>query len=509
MDDFKAVLDRYLSVNVFTVLLAILAIYMVTMPHSFLSTDGATREAVARQIVLKGNLQLSAVEEGKIDDLWAVMSPDGHFYSYYGLGQSFLEVPFIVFHDWLTSGGHMLKFVGSLLQPMATLNTISAALIAALIYAISRKLGVSTRAALGAALLVSFASILWVNYRQPYDVLQEALGITGAVYFLVSARESPKPRQQINYALGGLLWGVALITRINSIIAGPALLFILLDLGERKSWRVRTEHILWFALGVAALVWIIPAYNMLRFGHPLVSGYESKPPYIGLPTLTSISQWLGSTWRGLFVFSPCLLLLVAAWPAFHKRDRTLSYAVGLMFLSYLGLYSLLSGLGIWGWGPYYLLPGIVMLYLPMAQLIEDWQRKTLWQRLLAAGLIALTVLVQLTSVAVPFELHVINIMNQGVAISDRSDALFNVRYSPILGQARASVISFSNLAHPESYLETPTDYGSEKTLITRLYEFNLPDWQWLYMRLYGSESAIVIPIFGFIALLWLGYRLKV
>ncbi len=508
MDNLRAALDKIVPANTLTVFLAVLTLYLVTMPHSFLSTDGSVREAVARQIVLERSLKLSAVEQGTIGEFWAVTASDGSLYSFYGLGQSLLEVPFIILQNWLNNGSRGLRLLGLLFQPMATLNTISAALIAAIIFATSRRLGFSTRASLGGALLLGFASILWVTYRQPYDVLQETLGVAGAIYFLVSAKKGPGQHQRLNYVLGGLLWGVALITRINSIIAAPALLVILFDIGERKSWQARTDSILWFVLGVAVLAWVIPAYNMLRFGQPLAYGYESKPPYIGPPTLMGILQWLISPWRGLFVFVPCLLLLVVAWPAFHRRERTLSYAVGLLFLSYLGLYSLLSGLGTWGWGPYYLLPGITALYLPMAQFVENLRRNALWLRWLAAGLIAVSVLVQLTSIALPFEYHIVHLISQGVDVSDRSETLFMVRYSPILGQARASLASFGNLTHPQPYLDTPPDFGYE-TLMAELYEFNLPDWQWLYVKLQGSESVLVIPVFGFLAFVWFVYRLKV
>ena len=485
-----------------TVFIAIAAIYLFTSPVEFSTTDGAVRELVADNLLHHGEIALLQVEEGAYyNNLWTI-GPDGRPYAYFGIGQTLLLLPFLALLDLAKWVGLASRLANASTLPMAFLMAGSGALICALFFQMIRRLGYRSDTALRTARLVAFASILWVLSRQNYDMIQEALGITGTLYFLIAAHYDASGRTR-GLILAGLCYGVALTVRPGAAAAAPALAWMLLGSDKWGGWRERLRGAIWFAIGVLGIAWIVPVYNVLRFGSPFTFGYQGHLPYMGGSLLEGILRWLISPWQGMFIYMPILLALPMVLRRFAAKHAHLLRVIALLFLGYLIFHAQFIGLGIFGWGPYYLLASILPLFIPFAEFFEGRESFPTWQRAIASVLIALSVIVQLTSISVPTERYQTASVLYGENVDGMSaSTIYDLTWTPIRLQAEATVQNIVHLPNYERYLDTPPD-SEPQTLMDELFAYNLPDWWWLFHLLKGGETGLLVPIAAGLSAAWL------
>jgi hypothetical protein len=489
-----------------TVSVAIASIYLFTAPVEFLTTDGAIRELVAKNLLDHGEVALLQIEEGEIYNrrLWTT-GRDGRPYTHFGIGQSLLEIPFLLIYRLAKIMGLIasVSYGGTL--PMIGLMVVSSALTCALLFGTVHRLGYSPAAALRVATLAAFATALWVLSRQNFDMVQEALGVVAALYLLLDAREG-HAGGRLKLAAAGLCYGMAIVTRISAVVAAPALAWMLLGSSEWGTLRERVRALAWFIAGVAVVGWIVPAYNFARFGSPFISGYENHPPYPGGPLIDGLLRWLVSPWQGVLVYTPFLLALPMVWRRFAREHPHLVPVIVVLFLSYLLFYAQLTGLGLFGWGPYYILPGLLPLVLPFAELFEHWRAFPRWQRGIAVFLIALSVTVQLTSISVPTERYQTDgVLRREPSGENITAIIYNLTWTPIRLQAEATIQNLAHLPDYERYLDTPPDFEPQ-TLMDELFAYNLPDWWWLFHVLKGGETGLIVPIAAGLGAIWLFTR---
>ncbi len=490
-----------LTPSFLTVFLAVAGVYFLIQPVEFLTTDGAVREMIARNLLFEGDLALVQVEEGGFyNNLWSI-GRDGRPYTYFGLGQSLMLLPFLALIEGLEAIGVARHLAPSHAIPVMAVMLISSALICAFIFGIVRQLGYRRTTALQVTALVAFASILWGLSRQSYDMVQEATGVIGALYFVIVAQKSQGRPRWIACAAAGLLYAAALITRASAAAAAPALALLVLGSKEWGSWREMLKATLWCAAGGLALAWIVPAYNLLRFENILTFGYSGHAPYAGGPIFPGLALWLFSPWQGTLVYMPLLLALPLAWRRFGRRHAHLLAVFATLFVTYLVFHAQFIGLGAYGWGPYYLLPGILPLYVLFAGLFEGWRQTARWQRIVAVALIALTVAVQLPALTVPTERYQSYMVVASPGLS--KDALsWSVRWSPLRMQAEGTLTAWGNLPRWPDYIYSPSAYDAA-TLIDELYAYNVPDWWWLYRVLHGSQLSLAVPLIAALCAAWL------
>lgn len=486
-------------INIF---LAVLTIYFFVEPVEFLTTDGAVRELVADNLLHHGEFALLQVEEGAhYNNLWTI-GPDGRPYAYFGIGQTLLMLPLLALLDLAELAGIASHLTNAGTLPMAFLMASSGALICALIFKICRQLGYRAESALKVAMLAAFASILWVLSRQNYDMVQEALGVVGALYFLIAAHND-NLRRNSKLILAGLCYGLTLTVRVGAVAAIPAFAWMLLAPVERGDMRERLKDTIWFALGTIALAWIVPAYNVLRFGNLFTFGYRGHLPYTGGSLIEGIPRWLISPWQGMFVYMPILLFLPMVWQRFAKKHSHVLRVIVVLFVSYLIFHAQFIGLGIYGWGPYYLLSSILPLFISLAEFFEDRISFPGWQRAVASVLVVLSIGVQLTSISVPTERYQVDsVVSDGNISPLRNSNLYDLVWTPIRLQGTATVQNLAHLPQYESYLDTPPDFEQE-TLMEELFAFNLPDWWWLFHLLQGGETGLIVPIAAGLSGVWL------
>jgi hypothetical protein len=254
----------------------------------------------------------------------------------------------------------------------------------------ARRLGASEERARAAVIILLFATPLFA-----YGLLNFSHALTAAAIFIAwdMLFIDPSPRRDV---VAGALIGLATISEYPMAIAGAVLVLV--------AWR-RAHRII---LGGLPFALLLAIYNRAAFGSlfALSSGSERNAGFhelasgglfgIGIPSLTRALRLLFDPSRGLFIFSPVLLLaLIALWRRPAPLSRSGWSALTGVPLSLLILY---SGYPNWhgGWsvGPRYLVPAMPFLAMAIAFLSATWI-----ESLLAGAAIAA---VALTSLTFPF-----------------------------------------------------------------------------------------------------------
>jgi hypothetical protein len=186
-------------------------------------------------------------------------------------------------------------------------------------------------------------------------------------------------------APAGLFLSLAVVARQPNIVT--ALVFTLfVFLHFRKAF---VPFILW-ALPPLILVLI---YNNAVNGSPVSFGYQDEATRFAIPQWETIQGLLFSPSRGLFVFSPFLLLAPCGLWYGWLRQRKFFYAyLALAFIGYTGLMATWGSLGGWAYGARMLtdtLPAMCLLIIPAVEKIQGRWRIALW------GIVFLAAFVQM------------------------------------------------------------------------------------------------------------------
>ncbi len=209
----------------------------------------------------------------------------------------------------------------------------------------------------------------------------------------------------------GLMMGAAFMTEFPAAIISVFLFFYAFAVLENK------EKISFLILGIIPPLIILAAYNFLCFGGMFSTGYSylayqesaefQSAGFLGvsLPDPLVLLGILFSPYRGLFFFSPFLLLCIPGFHRFYRNNR-LRKEFWLFLLSVLSFILWNAGYSVWwgGWspGPRHLVPVIpfmvvtIMLY---SREFSGWKEK--FAVLLAAASIVLTFSVTVTDPFLP------------------------------------------------------------------------------------------------------------
>ena len=296
------------------------------------------------------NLANQAEHFGPLNTYMAFLyAPTGHYASVFAWGEGIILLPSFwaaqlldrlpamrVNDDWFLQL-QAYPFAYSLLA-MLEVNGLTV-ISAGVIYGAARRLELSGRAALVAALAAVWATPLYYYttmqpvYAHAGATFAHTLGI-GLFIWADTAADAPVYitrgwSRGWRYGLAGLALGLAALTRWQ--LALSALILAALLLVQRR-WRPAG----WLLAGFAAIAWHIPYTLNWMFGSPFSipvdaatgsSGFLGVPRYI-LPVLFSGD-------RGWLVWSPlaALSLLGLAWLAVPGRRAVLAVALALILLA--------------------------------------------------------------------------------------------------------------------------------------------------------------------------------
>lgn len=373
---------------------------------------------------------------------------DGHVYSKKGPLFSLVMAP-------LYGLGLLMPGVG-MLQAASLTNALVTATTAGLVYLSVRVLGFDRSVTLVTAGLYGTATIAWVYSKYLFSEPLSGLLVLGATFLVLRVRGREK---RWSAGLAGFLAGLAVTTRANNLFVMPVWALYLLGMGIR--WDVTTVRdvprgivqlfrrlspLLCFLGGTLPPLSLLMLYNALRSGNPLQTGYDLTifSPEIGI----GLYKLLFSPLRGLFVYSPVLLLSLPGMVWLWRRHRgAVLLIAGISSVTLLLFATWSSGEGL-SWGSRFLVPLVPLLSVCLAPLVERARRH---DRIVIAllGVFGCTSLaVQLLGVAINPWVYLSDLQAKfgGEFFLERTAALVDFRYTQPLGQVRMWSLENSDVA---------------------------------------------------------------
>lgn len=364
--------DRRIAVGIFFLALAV---YLLTFVGAPKSPDERALFSGIDSLVKRGNFMVNQI-------YWdysnvAMETTGGEMVPNYEPAQMILAIPFYL---WGRS-------LGAALQGVMAFNAVVTAASVALLYLCFLELGYRRRTATLGALVYAFATLAWpysrVFFREPLTVLAYLV----AVYALLRYRP-PAARRLLWPALAGAAAGLAFVTKQISVAAFPSLLLLAFayewrrpaDAGAASLRRTRVKALLAAAVPLAAIVLLGQVYQWTTlsgvetFARNIVD-FTTNPQLSSSLPERMLRGGLGLTvspFRGIFWYSPVLLLgLIGALP-FTRRHRWEGIAFLLLIAAHiLGYSRYLYWSGGVAWGARYMLPIIPFLLL-LAAPIFAW-----------------------------------------------------------------------------------------------------------------------------------------
>ncbi|MGN6362544.1 MAG: phospholipid carrier-dependent glycosyltransferase, partial [Thermomicrobiales bacterium] len=368
-------------------------------------------------------------------------APGGRNYSRYGPLQSFVAVPFYVAGRAVAGENDaarwfLTRFAVDMMNPLVTAVT------AALLYLLARWLGYRHGAALAAALAYGLGTQAWPHSKTFFSEPLTTFLLLGAVCCWWRLAVAAGARRAAWWAAGiGVCCGLAIATKYGAGIAVPvlALAAAVALWGHWRAGRLALRGVALAGLagvvGLAVPVGLVGLYNWVRFASLFATGYGGGEvgAIQGGGFWNGLGGLLISPGKSVFLFSPLVLLALAAWPAFARRQRGFALVAGCLILTHLLFYARVPYWhGDVAWGPRYLDFVMPLLVLPLAGGYE-WlarQRDAARRVALAATVVVclLALVVQALALTVNFDV--------GFNAAGRGSRYWNWRNSPPLLHAR-------------------------------------------------------------------------
>ncbi|MDD4278961.1 MAG: hypothetical protein PHX74_04410 [Candidatus Sumerlaeales bacterium] len=257
-----------------------------------------------------------------------------------------------------------------------------------------------------AALTYGLATMAWPHARTFFSEPMAALCILCAFITILGGDVLNKRRAVVS----GIFFTLALFARLDSIVVLPGLMATGMLLwvsacvgGDAQLKKLTLAQVIetfrvrgfWTmtASFVAPLIMFVAIQllmNVFHFGSPFASAYadQSEGIHFSTPLVMGLYGLLFSAGKGLFFFSPGLLIAVLAWPHFCRQ--WFSAAVGLVF-AIIGLVLFhahwQNWAGGWCWGPrHFFVLGVLLVPAVVAWLAQaDFKRWCLFCVILLIG----------------------------------------------------------------------------------------------------------------------------
>lgn len=306
---------------------------------------------------------------------WVPIGEGGDRYQAHDIGNKLLMTPAAVF---TTLVGNQPRGV---LTPTAMTKVLAAASIAAfamllpLFLLLALRVVLSMRAALNWAALGLVATILLPYVKGTWDVMPCAVLTAGAVWLSLRRLASPPDSSVWGSVAFGALCGGAGLFRIT-LMPTLVLAFVLTELVvARRNRAAPRATMLVIGAGLAAMVVVlIPEFwvntsESGRFWRPGVASDLTEPHLLSWAPIRGALGLFASPNRGLLVFSPVFLLLLAlpfVWRRLGPVARMYMAVWALPVLGYVLAVGSVDNWGAFGWGPRYFVPIIPVLWVAAA-----------------------------------------------------------------------------------------------------------------------------------------------
>ncbi len=422
-------------------------LYLITTKGFGEITDVEAYYVITESIVERGWVDLppgAGLTENIFDERWIIHADDGRVYSQYWLGYPIFQIP------WYMAGKWAGQAVTALRPELATLagflprvainlaGSFITAATASLVFLLLITLGLPLSYSAATALLYGVATYAWPYAKIGFYEHFMALTLVAALLLVV---RFDRRKQSLWYILAFsflLSWGTA--TRPTMALAWPPILVYLYFALRRRfgplmrEWKQYLLTAGMVVLGMAPWLAVSLWYNTVRTGSLLNPGY-SPNHYVPNCNPLHLAQALHgltlSTGRGFFIYSPIALLVFWGVRTQWRRHRSEAMLLAALVTLFGGFFCSRSGWhDIWPWGPRFL-----VILAPLAMIAVGFALQRLWPhstpRKLIIALIAVSIVVQLLAIAVPYGTYLHWVED---TTGTWRTPIWNPRYFPILGQ---------------------------------------------------------------------------
>lgn len=397
------------------VLPLLLCLFLLLASGRMDSGDANAELAGSMNLVETGSLGTSTPYSDELIQSLFVHAPNGRYYEAHDIGNSLLLTPAAfggeVSSAWasramkstsLNSGDRLMTLIA---KTLASLIETAFSAVACFYLFLLFGLFYKARPALILTLLFAFATFYTAYFRTAWNVLPACNSVIILLYYSARLVLAPAPRK-LETVTVALWFGIVCMFRFSlAPFLGLGLLIMLW--GVRK--KVSRNSVLAAILTAVAMFVPTLIFNAIRTGSPLRSA--STLPQFQYQTSLSGSLVKGmfglllSPNRGLFVFSPILLLVVLLpwyWKSIPAGIKSLLSAyLPSVFLYYLMIAKLLNW-GAAGWGPRYLLPVLPVLFLGAGAIAHELRFHSRARRLLLVSLCFIALLLSIPTLLVNY-----------------------------------------------------------------------------------------------------------
>lgn len=436
-------------------------LYWFTAGSNFTSGDAYAELNVSNSLLTHGWFDVPILKPGQLCAGWGCQGVDGRFYATHGIGYSLWLIPFLLlarFAQHLTAAPYCATWTACVPIHLITWNTcILTAATVSLLALVCWELGSGLTMSVLVAILYGFASSAWPYASYGFDVPLTGLLLLASIRPVIQDLHAPARSgtaawswRRSRWALAGLFTALSIVTRVSmALLIVPLAVVLVLRYRRapaRALWALAAAFGVPVALSLAFVAW----YNQVRFGSVLNDGHAHVAA-----TQFSPTPWLGilgpivSPGKGLPWYSPVLLLALIAFPSFRRGQRPVAMLCMAATLCVALPYMLVNDwYGGAAWGPRFDIAALPVLLLPLVQLPDLVQARPA-MKFVSAGVIALSVLVQLAGVLVSYPDRLRHAAQEGVA--DR--IYWDPRYSPLADHLRVLFGYITNL--PAATLPVP------------------------------------------------------
>lgn len=301
----------------------------------------------------------------------------GHYYSGFAPGASFLAVPFYfifkpaisLIPNLVVNDTNQFRLILLNILTAVLITSFFSALISVLVYKISADFTRNERLRIFAALVCSFGT-LFLLYSTTFDAKVISAFFSFLSFYILFRMKRTKNYKMSYLFYAGLLIGFSVATEYSQFIVLSLLsLYLLTFLRDRKA-------IVFFAGVLIPLIFLL-VYHQVVFNNPLstpyahrASDYINSEYYRGFEfSLSNFYELLFSSFRGFFFYMPMFLFSFYGIYLGMKKFKAEMFLILFIFLGFL-VYNasfasdLFRSAGC-SFGPRHLVPVIPFLVLPL------------------------------------------------------------------------------------------------------------------------------------------------
>ena len=478
--------DRLVAAYLF---LSTLCVYLATGRFFLDNTDGENMY-LALEANLRGDIWL---RPGLSGNWWHTWGWTGQPFDPHGLGQSILATPLWYVGNLAASHLHIAS--ADLIRRAAVLLfcPIVTALTVAFLYWFARRLGHDARLALAASLTFAFCTLAFPFSKYFFSEPLAGLLLLVTLYYLSPASG---PFTLASAAATGALAGMTGLVR-PALWPLCLLAIVLLPIRLRRLRETVPAALLFLAF-FAPSAYLYGWYNWARFGSPLTNCPMDPNKLSPAELPIGLYGLLLSPGKSIFLYVPALLIVLAGYRIFWRRDRFLAATIVALAVYHLLIYGAWTDWpGGWTWGPRFLISALPLLWLAMPDgLTFAWRTRPL--RIAASALLVLSFAVSLLGVTSFYMAHLDRLESRHMKIGASH---FHWADSPIVGgvwtleHARFSPIPRTALGHTQAGVKSGEGLKEELRNTVDIWpiffrRFGFGRWVWGIFLLLLLLSAI-------------------